>query len=290
MVGKFGKIGIAVAAGALAMGVAMSVRLANQPPPAFSPSAAKSGDVPASPADPDGPTRAELRESLKEGREQETAPMAQWPGVARREGDVLTIASDGHDLASFTDANYCDGFDQCSRWRFQGVWRLGGRDYPWLSFFHGEGWEMAYMIGESGELVGAQGEPSASPDGRWLVVAYDDPDTGGAVTVFEPGPRGLRSVAFSDLVACRAGAWKSDTRLEMTCTDSGEKDQRSLAVDLVRDSRGWRIKPRAELDAKTRLPLARPTRPLRDVDVPSVVSDRSGLEDTYEVEKGYRRL
>lgn len=249
--------------------------------------------APAAAIDPNAMTPAEIeadrQQNLAFERDQETAPFSRWPGVARRQGDVLVVHVGGRDVASFTDTGYCDGFDQCGRWRFRGVWRLGGRDYPWLTFFHGEGEETAYLIDASGQLVGAMGEPSVSPDGRWLVVAYDDPDTEGAVTVYEAGPEGLRLAAARD-VACQPQAWKGPARLAMTCTDSDPmKGQRLLAADLVPYDIGWRVEPSAELDAKTRKPLAKPTRPLAKVDVPAV-KDASPEDVAYEVEKGYRRL
>ncbi|KRA76159.1 hypothetical protein ASD89_00035 [Caulobacter sp. Root656] len=289
MVGKFGKLAIAIGMAALVVGVALSIRSAHQPPPVFPmPEAApvSAGDA-MSPAE----IEADRRRNLAFERDQETAPFARWPGVARREGDVLIIRAGDRDAASFTDTGYCDGFDQCARWRFRGVWRLGGWDYPWLTFFHGEGEETAYIIDARGQLFAAQGEPLASPDGRWLVVAYDDPDTQGAVTVFEAGASGLRLAAFSDVASCRAEAWKSGARLAMICTDSDPmKGQRPLAADLVRGARGWRIEPSAELDAKTRQPLAQPTRPLVDVELTTSKDHGAPESDAYEVEKGYRRL
>jgi hypothetical protein len=234
---------------------------------------------------------ADRRRNFEFKRDQETAPFARWPGVARREGDVLIIRADGRDVASFTDTGYCDGFDQCGRWRFQGVLRLGGRNYPWLTFFHGEFQKTAYIVGASGELFSAQGEPSASPDGRWLVVAYNEPDLGGSVAVFEAGPRGLRLVAASEAAVCRAESWKGDQRLTMTCTDSdATTPQRALSADLVRDEHGWRVEPRAELDGATGRPLAEPARPLVNIEIPAVKDEGAPEDDAYEVEKGYRRL
>ncbi|WP_156035532.1 hypothetical protein [Caulobacter sp. UNC358MFTsu5.1] len=255
--------------------------------------------VPARPAptaaiDPNAMTPAEIeadrQQNLAFERDQETAPFSRWPGVARRQGDVLVVHVGGRDVASFTDTGYCDGFDQCARWRFRGVWRLGGRDYPWLTFFHGEGEEMAYLVDAAGGLVSALGDPSASPDGRWLVIANEDPDSGGGVSVFEAGPRGLRLAAASDIAACRAGAWKDNGRLAVTCAESDPaKGERLVAADLVAGEVGWRIEPRAELDAKTRQPLARPSRPLVGLDVPLILNEHPA-DVAYEVEKGYRLL
>ena len=284
-----GRIGLAVAVGAAAVAGLLAWRAANTPEPIFPVPAAAPAHVEGqmSPAE----IEADRQRNLAFERDQEAAPFARWPGVARRQGDVLTLRAGGRDVASFTDTGYCDGFDQCARWRFQGVWRLGGQDYPWLTFFHGEGEETAYIVDASGGLAAAQGDPSASPDGRWLVVAYVDPDTDGAVAVFEAGAQGLRLAATSDIAACRAGAWKSERRLAMTCMDSDPmKGQRWLAADLARDARGWRITPTAELDGKTQQPLARPTRPLADTALTAVNDDGTPEDDSYEVEKGYKRL
>ena len=278
-----------MAVGAGAVAGLLAWRAANTPEPIFPLPAAAPAHVEGqmSPAE----IEADRQRNLAFERDQETAPFARWPGVARRQGEVLTLRAGDRDVASFTDTGYCDGFDQCARWRFRGVWRLGGRDYPWLTFFHGEGEETAYIVDASGGLAAAQGDPSASPDGRWLVVAYDDPDTDGAVAVFEAGAQGLRLVATSDIAACRAGAWKSERRLAMTCTESSAtQPQRLLAADLVRDALGWRITPTAELDGKTHQPLARPTRPLADTALTAVNDDGTPEDDSYEVEKGYRRL
>jgi hypothetical protein len=289
MVGKSGTLAIAILAGALAVAVALSVRLANQPPPAFPLPPSPVGDAaPADPADPGGPTKAELRESLEEGREAEAAPMARWPGVARREGDVLTIAADSRDLAGFTDAGYCDGFDQCSRWRFQGVMTLGGKAYPWLTLFQGEGEETAYLVTPGGGLIGAVGEPVASPDGRWLVVAFDDDDWGGGTTLFEVRPEGPVLVAGSDL-ACRAGDWPAGGRLSLICTLDDGKALRRVKAQLVGGEAGWRVRPTAELDPAGKKVLARPTAPLVEIAIPALKAENDGRAD-YEAGKGYRKL
>ena len=290
MIGKFGKLGIAIVAGALAVGVALSVRLASQPPPTFPLPPVTADSAPADPADPGGATKAELRDSLKEGRELEVAPMARWPGVARRQGDVLTITADGRDLASFTDADYCDGFDQCSRWRFQGVMTLGGKAYPWLTLFHGEGEETAYLVAPSGGLIGAVGEPVVSPDGRWLVVAYDDDDWGGGLTIFEVRPKGPVLVAGSDL-ACRADAWSADGRLTLVCMIESEKASRHVKAQLVRSHAGWRVRPIAELDPTRREIVIKPTAPLTEIAIPALEDEGdSDVAPTYETLKGYRKL
>jgi hypothetical protein len=280
MVGKFGKLGVAVLVGALAVAAALSVRLANQPPPAFPLPPLPVGDAtPDNPADPGGPTKAELASSLNEGREAESAPMAHWPGVARREGDVLTIAAGGRDLASFTDANYCDGFDECSCWRFQGVMTLGGKAYPWLTFFHGEGWEIAYLVTPTGELIGAPGDPVVSPDGRWLVVAFNDPDMAGGVSIFEVRPQGPVLVASGDL-GCEAKAWTVNDRLPLTCVVNDQKAQRWMSAELVQRGGVWRVRPVAELDASTKKPLSRQAAtlaaPLVEAEVPLADAEDEG--------------
>jgi len=240
---------------------------------------------------------ADRLKNLALDRDQETAPLASWSAMARREGDALIIRMAGHDVASFTDSGYCDGFDQCARWRFRGVWHLGGRDYPWLTFFHGEGEEMAYFIDASGALFGAAGEPSASPDGRLMVLAYNDPDLGGSVSVFEAGPGGLNLVADSDLAGCDAVEWEDAGHLAMTCIDSDTSTgQRYMTAVLFRDEGGWRITPRGELDPATKQLLAKPTRALVGFDLKAVAdtpATHQGQKDTvdpYFVEKGYKRL
>jgi len=288
MIGKFWKLAVAMGLGVLVVGVILSVRLANQPPPIFPLPPLTGGSVPADPADPQGPTVDELRENLKDGREAEAAPMARWPGVARREGDVLTIAAGGRDLASFTDGGYCDGFDQCSHWRFQGVMTLGGKAYPWLTLFHGEGSEIAYLVTPRGDLIGASGEPVASPDGRWLTIAFDDVDMGGGMTIFEVRPEGPVAVADSDL-GCAAGAWTADG-LSLTCSIPGERSFRWVRARLVRDSSGWRILPTAELDETRKQVLAKPTAPLSAIAVSAVEDRGDDAGATYEIGKGYRKL
>lgn len=289
MVGRFGTLVLAIVAGTLAVGVFLTIRLASQPPPLFPLPAIPQGDAaPAYPEDPGGPTNAELQASLKEGREEEAAPMARWPGVARRAGDVLTIAADGHDLASFTDAGYCDGFDQCSRWRFGGVMILGGKPYPWLTLFQGEGWDIAYFVTPGGELIGAAGDPIVSSDGRWMVVAYDDGDMGGGMTIFEVRPEGPVQVAETDL-ACTAGAWTADG-LSLTCSIPGERNFRWVRARLVRGSSGWRILPTAELDETRKQVLAKPTAPLSAIAVSAVEDRGDDAGATYEIGKGYRKL
>lgn len=289
MVGRFGKLVLAVGAGTLAVGVFLTIRLASQPPPLFPLSAIPQGDAaPAYPNDPGGPTNAELQANLKEGREQEAAPMARWPGVARREGDVLTIALAGHDLASFTDGGYCDGFDQCSHWRFQGVMTLGGKAYPWLTLFHGEGSEIAYLVTPRGDLIGASGEPVASPDGRWLVMAFDDVDMGGGMTIFEVRPDGPVAVADSDL-GCAPGAWTAEG-LSLTCSIAGEREYRWVKARLVGGQAGWRVRPTAELDATRKRVLAKPTAPLTEIAVTAVDEKGDGADAAYEIGKGYRKL
>lgn len=296
MVGAFWKLAVAVIVGVLVVAVILGVRLANQPPPIFPLPPLADGAVPADPVDPGGLTAEELRENLNEGREAEAAPLARWPGVARREGDILTIAADGRDLASFTDAGYCDGFDQCSHWRFQGVMTLRGRTYPWLTLFQGEGSEIAYLVMPGGDLIGAAGEPAVSPDGRWLVVTYDEGDMGGGMTIFEVRPRGLVRVADSgdSYLGCEAGAWTAEG-LSLTCSVAAEKDYRLLSARLVRRQTGWSVAPTAELDATRKQVLAKPTVPLTEIAI-SAVDDKAaeggddGASAAYEIGKGYRKL
>jgi hypothetical protein len=291
MIGKFGKLGIVIVAGALAVGLALSIRLANQPPPDFPPPANLADVLPAYPADPGGPTKAELASSLRDGREAEAAPMSRWPGVARREGDALTIAVNGRDLARFTDSGYCDGFDQCSRWRFQGVMTLGGKAYPWLTFFHGEGWETAYLVTSGGELIGAMGDPVVSPDGRWLVVAFNDPDVGGGVRIFEVRPEGPVLVAGSDL-GCEAKGWPDGGNLSLACLAEPQGVvPRWLSAELVRGESGWRVRPLGELDPVHKKSLVKPTASLTEIAIPALEDEEDGgVGLAYEVSKGYRKL
>lgn len=200
----------------------------------------------------------------------------------------MTIAADGRDLASFTDGGYCDGFDQCSHWRFRGVMTLGGKAYPWLTLFHGEGSEIAYLVTPRGDLIGASGEPVASPDGRWLTIAFDDVDMGGGMTIFEVRPEGPVAVADSDL-GCAAGAWTADG-LSLTCSIPGEKSFRWVRARLVRGSSGWRILPTAELDETRKQVLAKPTAPLAAIAVSAVEDRGDDAGATYEIGKGYRKL
>lgn len=291
MIGKFGKLGLAVLAGALAVAVALSVRLARQPPPIFPLPPLTNGAIPADTPEPGGPTADELRENLKEGREAEAAPLAQWPGVARREGDVLTIAAGGRDLASFTDGGYCDGFDQCSHWRFQGVMTLGGKAYPWLTLFQGEGSDIAYLVTPGGDLIGAAGQPAVSPDRRWLVVTFDEGDMGGGMTIFEVRPQGPVRVADSgdgDL-GCEPGKWTAEG-LSLTCSLAAEKDYRWVRARLVRDQAGWRVVQTAELDATRKHVLAKPMAPLTEIAIPAVDDKVGDVGAAYEIGKGYRKL
>jgi len=291
MIRKLGLIAVAIG---VVLAGALAWHLANRPKPALPVEIVEpaSGEMSAAEIE------ADRLKNLAFERDQETAPLARWSGVARREGDVLTIRLAGRDVASFTDSGYCDGFDQCARWRFRGVWHLGGRDYPWLTFFHGEGEEMAFFTDTSGALFGAAGEPSASPDGRWMVLAYNDPDMGGSVSVFEAAPGGLNLVADSDLAGCDAVEWEDDAHLAMICIDSDTSTgQRYMTAVLGKDERGWRITPRAELDPATKQPLAMPSRPLvgfelkavDDTQAPPDLGQDEG-DGNYLVEKGYKRL
>lgn len=210
-----------------------------------------------------------LRESLGAGREAEARRIAATPGLARREGDVLFIRHDWRDVASFADdANLCEGFDNCSRWRFLGELALGPHRYPYVSFFHGEGDEITLLVDGRGELVVlGQGFPSASPDGRWLVMAGHD-DYGSNLSVFAVGPDGLKFVASSE-EACQPARWLAHDRLEMVCEFQAGESARAM---LVHD-RGWR------LDAPPDAPRPVPA-------VKSEADDGVG----YFGRKGYRRL
>jgi hypothetical protein len=209
-----------------------------------------------------------LRESLEDGRGEEAKALASFKGLARREGDVLILSGPRGDIASFTDAELCEGFDNCSRWRFLGEFPVGARRYPFVSFYHGEGDPMPMLVDARGEFVAfGQGAPSASPDGRWLVIGGWDAYTGN-LSIFSVEPSGMTLVADSD-DSCQPDRWLDATRLQLTCEFEAGKTAKAV---LVRGA-DWRIE--SEGRKPTVIPATKP-----DVDD----------EPSYYESKGYRRL
>ena len=105
------------------------------------------------------------------GRTEEAAAIATHDGLARRRDDFLFISQNGGDTARFRDLGYCDGFDQCSRWRFKGVLRDGKHVYPLVTLFGGPGQNRAYLVAPSGVVFRVNDRLVPSPDGKVLVVA-----------------------------------------------------------------------------------------------------------------------
>ena len=109
------------------------------------------------------------------GRAEEAAAITAQPGLARRRDDFLFISQNGGDTARFRDLGYCDGFDQCSRWRFKGVLRDGKHAYPLVTLFSGPGQDRAYLVAPTGVIFRVQDRLVPSDDGKALVAAGGAP-------------------------------------------------------------------------------------------------------------------
>ncbi|PXA79493.1 hypothetical protein DMC25_21705 [Caulobacter sp. D4A] len=242
-------------------------------------SAAASPDVTVSQAEDDRAYARLLRENLDQGRPEEASVLAQFPDLARREGDALFVRGPRGprgDVASFSDSGFCDGFDQCARWRMAGVVTVGGERLPHLTFTHGEGELLSLLIGADGRpRVADVGTPSGSPDGAWLVFGNES-DDGGGVTVYRADGADLVPTA-SKGASCRPQSWQDATRLRMSCLVGPIGEARRVEVILARaKDGGWSL---IYPDGK-REPLD------------AIATEDGEPGDFYEgwSEKGYRRL
>ncbi|MFT4254111.1 MAG: hypothetical protein QM608_16710 [Caulobacter sp.] len=235
-----------------------------------------SPDITVSQAEEDRAYARLLRENLDQGRAEEAGVLARFADLARREGDALFVRGPRGDVASFSDSGFCDGFDQCARWRMAGVVVVGHERLPHLTFTHGEGELVSLLIGADGRpRVGDVGTPSGSPDGAWLVFGNES-DDGGGVTVYRADGADLVPVV-SKGVSCRPRGWLAGTRLRMSCLVGPVGEARRAEAVLARAADGgWSLifpdGKREPLDA--------------------IATEDGEPADFYEgwSEKGYRRL
>ncbi|MBI1686540.1 hypothetical protein [Caulobacter hibisci] len=217
-----------------------------------------------------------LAENMAQGRAEEAKLLAQFPDLARRAGDVLFVRGPRGDVASFTDSGFCDGFDQCARWRLAGVVAVGGERLPHLTFTHGEGEAMSVLIGADGRLrVADVGLPLASPDGVWLVFGNES-DDGGGVTLYRADGADLVPVA-SKGASCSPQAWLASDRLRMSCIVDPVGGGRHVEASLARETGdAWTL----SYAGGAREPLS------------AIETEEGDPGDFFEgwSEKGYRRL
>lgn len=182
-----------------------------------------------------------LRENMDLGRAEEARILARFPDLARRAGDVLFVRGPRGDVASFADSGFCDGFDQCARWRMKGVVAVGREKLAHLTFTHGEGEASSLLIGADGRpRVADVGLPLASPDGAWLVFGSES-DDGGGVSVYQAGGAGLLPTA-SKGAPCSPRAWSGADRLRMSCLVGPVGGARRVDAVLAREAGGdWTL-------------------------------------------------
>jgi len=122
-----------------------------------------------------GPHKAAAEEALARrdrtfGRDLEHRVLVGHDDQVRRRGDFLFISRRGADIARFRDLGYCDGFDQCSRWRFIGVLKDGRRREPVVSLFAGAtGVEKLYRVAADGRIFVLESRPALQEG--WLIQA-----------------------------------------------------------------------------------------------------------------------
>jgi hypothetical protein len=222
----------------------------------------------------------------------EIRALARYPEIASRDQQTLSIRQAGEAVARFRDSGVCAGQRTCERWTFGGVARAGGRPYPWVRLFTGEGASATFLIDPQGALWEGRGAISVAPDEATVVIA--DPGaatTRGSVSVFAADSAGLHAAGTVE-ADCQALVWRDARRLAMHCEAASASASRLLTAELRPGPRaGWVLAQTGEIDPATLEPLARPNAPLVTTRLPA--DAEPALEDEQDVAArltGYQQL
>lgn len=207
---------------------------------------------------PDASASAESARALSVDKDENRA-MAAHSGVAERQGDVLTISSDGTPIASFTDIgkNDCEGFDSCSIWSFAGVITLQSvpgksERFVRVQHFNGEIDEQV-LVATDGTIHWTFGDFAASEDGRYLAAgSAEGVLSDGYLRIVDFASPGHSRFANFD-AQCDVTGWTAARTIAVICSRN-ESSTFAIAGTVSETSPGtWRLletrilkKPEAE--------------------------------------------
>ena len=236
---------------------------------------------------------------LKASRAEEATAIKAAPGIASRDGNVLTILAGGKPVARFTDNGFthCEGYDTCSLWSFEGSITLAGPSGTKVIY--------ADVVQENGEiarnvLVAPDGTTTwfvsnilPSPDGHYLAAGdTSDVESDGSFEITDWTSAGHSTKLTFD-AECEPRHWLSATRLSLFCSRN-DSDQYTLATVSQVNATTWRLTETDEVTENEK-PVMASTLKLKAVDaVPTVNKPQTAKEvadsAAYDKTAGYERL
>ncbi len=238
-------------------------------------------------------------------RQEEAAVIRHFPGVAHRDGDVLTISRGGHPVARFADSGiqHCDGMGTCNVWRFLGLITLqtapGRREaYAELRYLDGEG-DSFLLIGENGEAAWLDEKPLVSPDGRYVATGETEGLDDASLTITDWASPGHRTqAAFKS--PCEPVKWFDAQTFRVICSRTDGTGTYKFDYDLgtVRQTGpdSWQLKQTDIVDDYlTRKPAVDPGfKPQSETAAFAIKPEKSAKEqaddDAYDRQIGYEKL
>ena len=177
------------------------------------------------------------------------APDAQWvaqtlakeaqeikaaPGMAKRDGDTLTISYDGKPVASFTG--------QYARWTFDGTIDLANPDGTKASlarvYLNDDEIGFTNIVLKDGRVLSLAEQLIVSPDGRLIASGQGNSQyTVGSNLVLWNNSLTPQQVPFS--ANCAPLTWHDDTHLSVQCTRDEDDSLMSVATIARQDDGSW---------------------------------------------------
>ena len=238
-------------------------------------------------------------------RQEEAGVIRNFPSIAHRDGNMLTISRGGHPVARFTDSGiqHCDGSGTCNVWRFLGLITLQtapGRHeaYAELRYLDGEG-DSFLLIGENGEAAWLDEKPLVSPDGRYVATGETEGLDDASLTIIDWASPGHRiQAAFKS--PCEPIEWSDAKTFSVICsrTDGAGTYRFDYVLGTVRQtvSDSWQLKQTDIVDDYlTRKPaIDRGFKPRSETADFAIRPEKSAKEqaddDAYDRNAGYEKL
>lgn len=232
-------------------------------------------------------------EWMGEWRQPELARFHQYPGIAQRRGDVLTVNVNGKPVASFTDIDKleCEGNNTCSLWQFVGTLTLQtspGKDEVFIVVAHNNGEILHHLLIDAGGQTHWIGDIyTVSPDRRFLAVGEQENilSSGSFAVVSITGPDQRWTADFD--AQCSPETWESKTVVEVVCSrdDEGSVEVAAVAEEITPGT--WQLREYAIRKNQNDMvvTLRSETAPMKQVSV----QDKAKA-DAYERAQGFQRL